>query len=241
MTTCLVCSSETVRRIIPRLNIWQCLDCGLQFVWPMPSEAELDCFYSRYEDPRAAAAVVKANAEAHIGYLEHFGFERAARVLDFGCGSNAFAGALPNAQGYDPYTLPNNPPPSGAYDWITSFGVLEHVPYPRGTTMLWATLLRPGGMVALTTVSTETGIAFRYKPPEHVTYWTEASLRKLLEPRFTIVSYAQHWILQTPEIYMSAVLKAGRVPDGLQQKISFQTEGLVKVPTNEVIVIARKE
>lgn len=58
---------------------------------------------------------------------------KSARILDYGAGGGAFAermnaAGFPHVESYDPFSLPKRP--SGKFDLITCFEVLEHTPDP---------------------------------------------------------------------------------------------------------------
>ena len=209
----------------------------------MPTPAALDRFYRSYRDPRAQDEVVARNARRNIRALARHGLSRGSRLLDYGAGRGAFcaAGRSDLWRSYDPYTFPGAafPAGTGALDWITLWGVLEHLPAPRRTLARLGVALARGGKLALTTVSIETAIPYQHKPPEHVTYWTEAALETLLRRcGLTVEDYRPYVMVQKAEVYLGAVLRT--VPSRLRRRIHHRLPGFVEVPTNEIWVIARK-
>jgi len=87
----------------------------------------------------------------------------------------------------------------GCFDVVHLNEVLEHVPDPRGTLTLVERLLDGGGLVALmvpndyspfqTALRDACGFSpWWVAPPHHVNYFDVASIRRLVEERFEIVS-----------------------------------------------------
>ena len=115
-------------------------------------------------------------------------------VLDFGAGSGRMADIL-NAAGftvqkYDPFTAADNRLPSGKFDLVTSFEVLEHTPTPPLTCDLMRTLVADDGMVLFSTLVQPPTIATEklgwwYIAPRngHVSIYTKRSLELLWSKR----------------------------------------------------------
>ena len=82
------------------------------------------------------------------------------------------------------------------FDAVSLFQTIEHVPDPAGLVRELARLLRPGGVLLLTTPDSRGFAArlmgrrwFEYYNEEHLTYFEERSLRRLLaDGEFTIIS-----------------------------------------------------
>lgn len=144
------------------------------------------------------------------------------RWLDFGCGSGAFLkylrdhgpihGRPLDLTGHDVGSYADllktrdrfrildldelSREPSDRYDVISMIEVLEHLPHPHDPLALVARLLKPGGLLLLTTgnldspVARRQGIHYRYCAPEiHVSLFNPHALAHLyrrvgLEPRF---------------------------------------------------------
>lgn len=193
---CLVCGSISfcIKPIPKGWDIFKCGVCRLEFCDPMPSEEEFGDFYTDYSDPRAPEAVCQANAQRHIEALKEYGLTSESRLLDYGSGQGVFcrAGGSDSWVNYDLYTANSESRvlEDDSYDWVTMWGVLEHVADPVGLLGRLKELLREGGHIALTTVSTELTIPYQHKPPEHVTYWTRGALeRALTQAGFSICQY----------------------------------------------------
>ncbi len=208
----------------------------------MPTRADLDRFYRRYRDPRATDAVVEKNARRNLRRLIRHGLTRRSRLLDHGAGRGAFSrlGGV-SWKSYDPYTLPGTslPAGTGVLDWVTLWGVLEHLTDPCRVVGRLAAKLAPGGHMALTTVTIESSIPYRHKPPEHVTYWTRPAAEVLLaRSSLSLVDYRPYTMVQRAEVYLGAVLRT--VPERLRGKIRHRLPEFVVVPTNEIWLVARK-
>jgi len=227
-------------------KIFKCSKCGLEFVCPMPNSEQLRSFYQDYSNFRAAEEVLILNAKKNIDRLLKFGLTRERRLLDFGCGANIFV-SLGNSKrwfGYDYYkpTEKNmiNNFIDQKWDFITMWGVLEHLTDPKCQITQLAQTLNPGGIMALTTVTTESAIPFQYKPPEHVTYWTKKAIKSLFSSvGLTILEYENYKMIQRSDIYLNCVMRT--VPKKFQRQISHSLPDFIEVPTNEIFVVCVKK
>lgn len=157
------------------LNVTCCRTCGLAYVDPLPSAAELANFYAqryRREYKSAEAPRPKHIFRAGRVALERFGTvallaQPPARVLDCGAGGGEFVyllasrgyrvtGIEPN-DGYREFaraeygvdlrsgTLDDASFAAGEFDLITIFHVLEHLRDPRAGLAKLASWLKPEG------------------------------------------------------------------------------------------------
>ncbi len=81
---------------------------------------------------------------------QRWGDCRSARVLDYGSGAGAFADELrtlgyQSVEAYDPFSSPSRP--SGSFDIVTCFEVIEHTPSPVETLRDICRYLKPDGCV----------------------------------------------------------------------------------------------
>ena len=240
---CVVCDGKGMRiQTRGKYGVYRCKTCGLEFVNPMPNDEELNEFYLNYSDPRAIERIVKKNSIKNASILAKYGLTKEKRLLDFGCGNNFFvkeAGGE-NWQGYDKYTLPQMPP--GKFDFITLWGVLEHLVSPVKIVEYLAEKLELGGIIVITTVGTETPIPYQYKPPEHVTWWSKKSVRELFQKcGLKEREISSYFMYQDPRVYLNCVLNAGRVPEDLKKEININIEEDILVPTNEIFIVGQKE
>lgn len=217
---CPACTSPEIKDFADVRNFGydRCSDCGFVFANPAPSERAASEFYnsdfydnyraleeenirktpyysiSSYTDPRRLA-----------GWLTQ---EKAAKILDFGCGPASFIALLRDEFGFanveglelnansaavadrsygiklapDALHLKHKP-----YDVILMFEVIEHLPNPAHEIEQCRDLLAPGGQLFITTPSVR-NIPARYFPshcghytgPSHVSLFTEESMSRLL-------------------------------------------------------------
>jgi len=253
MIRCPVCSTPAGAYFVGvgEWKICKCADCGLEHTHPIPSQQALFEFYENYSDPRARPDVVALNARRNLELLRSLGWSADSSVLDYGAGAGEFvdvAGANclgielpgtrePHARIYEGISeLPGR-----LFDFITLWGVLEHLADPVGVVRDLSRLLGAGGYLILTTVDAEGSIPYHYKPIEHLTYWTSKSMSRMFDAAgLTLVSYETYQMVQDPRIYFDRLF--ARSPSPLRPDVAKVSEGLpqyVEVPTNEVIACAR--
>jgi SAM-dependent methyltransferase len=138
------------------------------------------------------------------------------RVLDVGCGPGFFVEAAReagwDAWGIDPSAyavslarralgervsvgvVEASGHPPGSFDLVTAFDAFEHVYEPRRFLDAAHALLRPGGVLAITTPDVTSLLArvsgrgwVSFKIPEHVYYWSPATIRQALAGRFDVL------------------------------------------------------
>ena len=194
----------------------------------MPSEDALRSLYTGYMDPLAQYTVSLANARRNAVGIK-------GRVMDYGCGQGAF-GAVLDTVDFDLYQN-GDVIPDGPWDWITMWGVLEHLTNPSVT--MGALHRRLEGRIALTTVSIETPIPYRHKPPEHTLYFTKASIEALADRSgFKVIEYRPYTMVQDSDVYLDTLLRT--MPDEYQAMVSHSMPKYVEIRTNEVFVVLEK-
>ena len=198
-----------------------CARCRLQFVDPLtPAAAEValekigETFIETYirEEPSYRAYFRRKVSDL-------LKVAPPGRILDVGCATGVFldearrAGfqeigvdLLPSAVAYARDRLGVDSRlgvleemgfSSAQFDAVSLFQIIEHVPDPAGLVREVARLLRPGGVLLLTTPDRRGLLArltgqrwFEYYNEEHLTYFDQRSLRRLLtDGGFTIVSF----------------------------------------------------
>jgi SAM-dependent methyltransferase len=246
---CYVCGTPAGsyrRRLESRFSVHTCCECGLEYVSPRPTEAELRAFYASYRDVRADPRVVAANARRHLTLLARHGWSPSLATLDFGAGAGIFV----DAAGEQAFGVEWGPSPHArvvaavdalpARPWgaVTLWGVLEHLPDPVEVLRSLVALLADGGLVALTTVDAESAIPYHYKPPEHLCYWTRRSIELLAAAAaLEVVHYEPYTMVQLGDVYLDRLL--ARTPPELRARIRGDLPPFVEVPTNEVRVVMR--
>ncbi|MCU0726292.1 MAG: class I SAM-dependent methyltransferase [Planctomycetes bacterium] len=203
--TCPVCSAVLGPGFVKTgLRYGVCAGCGGAFARRPPGEE------SRYRDylPELTRTLPEATRRRYRELLSTFEpWRRTGRLLDVGCGSGFFV-AEARAAGFEAEgtevsaaavefawgrglpvhlgTLSRAGLPAGTFDVITLFEVVEHLPDPGGLVAEAAALLRPGGLLYLTTPNYGgltrrlLGPAWSVIAPEHVSLFTPRSLRILL-------------------------------------------------------------
>ena len=228
-------------------SIIKCGECGLEYTDPLPTGATLQQFYAEYQDMRADRRIVELNAREHLKMLEKYGWTPESRMLDFGTGTGVFVNvAGDNCYGADlrPSRHPRikrslNELYNSRWDFITLWGVLEHLSNPKKVICDLATRLKRGGWMALTTIDAEGLIPYYYKPPEHLSYWTRAAFDVLSERSgMKIVEYQPYYMLQLGHVYVNRLLS--RTPEEYRRYLLSSLPEVVRVPTNEVRVVMRK-
>jgi len=246
---CVVCGSESFPIFtVEEATICKCKRCNLEFAFPMPGEAVLEKLYSDYVyyseyDRQMIRDTVSKNNRKNIEYLARYGLSGKQRLLDFGCGENLFVaeGGSGVWVGYDYPHNALNAPLDAKYDFVTLWGVLEHLPDPVKILQSISGLMGAGGKLVMTTVGTETGIPYRYRYPVHLTWWSRQSVMDLLEKTgFRVLEISEYFMIQNPKFYLDRVLDRGRVPLGIKEKISINIEEDILVPTNEILIVGEK-
>lgn len=192
----------------------ECRSCGLAF---QPDAGEVAAIYedpSGYEAERLELYAgegfehLRRAGRVRVRYLERFA--QPGRVLDVGTAGGAFL-VEARAAGWDPAGVEPMPAaaafardhggldvrtgivedielPSSAYDAVTMWHVLEHVPHPLGTLERLRGALKPGGRLAVevpnggSVIARREGPSWRPAEPDvHVSQFTPTALRRLLE------------------------------------------------------------
>ncbi len=188
------------------LELKKCAECGFgRFEPVVPGSPEFyECISATdyYNDEKWEFGSTLSELQA-VG---------AKRILDVGCGSGIFLDYLkqriPDAEllGYDLNTellaalvnrgfgvlsgdlvqIKKQSDDSSLFDAICMLQVLEHAGDPVDLLLTFVGLLRPGGLLIVTTPDAAGPIknfpdALTEIPPHHVTRWTEATFRALLQ------------------------------------------------------------
>jgi 2-polyprenyl-6-hydroxyphenyl methylase/3-demethylubiquinone-9 3-methyltransferase len=142
-------------------------------------------------DPDYLEARPRANA-SFLNML--FPHARPERVLDYGGGNGVLAKSLraagfPHAETYDPFTPAHADRPSGTFDCIACFEVLEHSTDPARTIAEMNGFLRDPGLIVLSTMLQpadidQQGLNWWYAGPRngHVSLYSRESLERLVAP-----------------------------------------------------------
>jgi hypothetical protein len=230
---------------IKKCDIMKCQDCGLEYVSPMLTSEELDSVFKNYDDFRADFNALKKTSLRKINLLSKYGLTKESKLLDFGCGKNAFVetGESSNWLGYDKYAefkqgmtrdfnIPN-------LDFITMWGVLAHLLNPKKTLNELTSCLKQGGILALTDIATDLPIPYQFRY-EHVSYWNKESIETLFsETGLKMLECGHHRIIQNSDIYLRSVLRT--VPETYKKRIYHILPEHIEVPTNELFAVGIKK
>jgi SAM-dependent methyltransferase len=187
-----------------------CKACGVLFVNPLPSAAELQQYYSedgtwaalkseRPREPKSRAPrprrsdLLLSALEPHAPQL----MSVPGKVLDFGCGDGKFLSRL-KIRGWETYGIEPSAdaafrehrrltavPQDGSFDLVVLNHVLEHLLDPLDTLTRLSTSLREGGMLFVSTPRLDTlpqhrDLKYCLSGHRHVVSFTERCLRGLL-------------------------------------------------------------
>ena len=160
------------------------------------------------------------------------------RALDVGCGPGFFLEAAAG-RGYEPWgldpsvfaveiarrrfgdhvhvgVLETATLAAGYFDLVTAFDAFEHVYDPRRFLAAARRLLRPGGLLAITTPDPTSLLArlsgrrwVSFKIPEHVFYWSPATIRRALDPCFEVLELTGAGQYATAGFLLRRLLRLG--------------------------------
>lgn len=186
------------------LNVAICADCGLVQQDPLPSEMELRHFYAhayRTDYKNTYTPKAKHVYRAGMAAIERVNFLRShgvhgGKLLDVGAGGGEFV-YISKSKGYDSRGIEPNLGYSefartqygveiktgelceagGAYDIITMFHVLEHMPNFESLRMAWS-MLNEGGYLFIEVPNIETNDASPHNIyfKAHLFYFNRATL-----------------------------------------------------------------
>ena len=221
---------------------WRCAACGLLFVWPRLSAPPEEIYQADYfGGAKAGFGYVDYDAEKsaldglYLGFLERAArhLPKKGKLLDVGAATGHFV-ALAKGAGWDARgidvsahgadtarakgldvrqtTLDGYDAPAGSFDMLTMWDVIEHLPDPMAALKKAATLLRPGGLLAIVTPDARSAWARLWGtrwhalvPPEHIVMFNRAALSEalgrngfeILEARNPVKSFKIPYILST--------------------------------------------
>lgn len=231
--TCIACQSDHIESLSARYpqDLVRCADCGLHYFESIPSDVELTAHYSHYPVIHQVPEITITRYQQILSKLEPF--KKTGKILDIGCGEGFFLQeALCNgweahgtefADMYIPLCeskgirmqqgqLDVRKYPEGSFDVITWFEVIEHINYPMVELANIHKLLRPGGMVYVTTPNFNSLSRYLLKGnwsmieyPGHLAYYSPKSLTKLFNDNgFTL------------EALTTTGISPGRLRDSIQ-------------------------
>lgn len=207
---CPVCkstSSEFIGQAREGVTLRKCASCGLAFHNEFSNEAEMLQYYSHYyhEDNLSFSSITQARFHTLLASFETY--RESNRILDIGCGAGHFL-KVAIESGWGAY---GNEIASGAFEQLSRIGVkpffgelqsanypdhffdvvycsevLEHLLDPISLLSESVRILRPGGLLYLTTPNYDSlsrrllGSKWRVFGKEHICYFTPQVLAGVL-------------------------------------------------------------
>ncbi|HET7840528.1 MAG TPA: class I SAM-dependent methyltransferase, partial [Terriglobia bacterium] len=201
-------------------NIVQCLECGLIYENPREAEAAIESQYEQVEDPTYERET-GGRVRTFTKLLERIEtFTKPGRLVDVGCYMGVFLevarqrgwqtkGIEPSAwaarkavqKGLDVTNAPFRKAPLEAesFDTVTLWDVIEHLHDPLGVLRTARQILRPGGMLALSTMDAQSfyarlmGRHWPWYMRMHFYYFSRASMTRMLQAAgFKVLAIERH-------------------------------------------------
>lgn len=254
----------------------RCRRCGLVYLNPRLTAAAVEAAYQAVADTRYLAereGRVHTFARA-LDELEamwrRFGPQPPApgRLLDVGCHIGVFIELAAQrgwlAEGVEPShwaaacarerglrvvcsTLRGAALPAASYDVVTLWDVIEHFADPRAELLEVWRLLRPGGLVGITTMNIDSPIARLLGPrwpwlmQMHLYYFSERTLRALLERcGFEVLAVRSHRRIVRVSYLLSRLERwlprAARVAVAVAERLRL-ADRLVPIDLGDIITV----
>lgn len=208
---CIVCNSNKLKKLNKYYNkkgLIKCKNCGFVFMEQIPTEAELNEYYSSYayEGEQYLSPLTVNSYNATLNEFEKY--KKTNNLLDVGCGRGFFleeakkrgwnvygteysdaAIKLLNSKGITTFQgkIADFNIPVNEFDIITSFEVIEHINSPNEDLKAINKLLRKGGLFYCTTPNFNSFMRYYLKTdynvicyPEHLSYYTKKTLNKVV-------------------------------------------------------------
>ena len=246
---CLTCGGNNTQLRYARLHYrkkpderaWDmhgCAECGLLFVWPLPSDADIASVYAD-TDYRADDLVDHTNMPCELehfvlGMFDEYDIRPPGRLLDVGCGAGHFL-RLAQARGWtplgqeialhsvefarqtygieiitDPVCVMVDRLEPQSVDVLSLIGVIEHVPYPVEFLRSLRRLIKPAGALFIVT--------------DNVASWMHFVLRR----DFPFIMPPEHLQLFTPASSDALLMNAGFTRVGLRTKETILPEAAAR-------------
>jgi 2-polyprenyl-3-methyl-5-hydroxy-6-metoxy-1,4-benzoquinol methylase len=210
MTRCPTCSSSEIKELTQYQEdfLVQCKNCTFVFSWKIPSVEELTQHYNKYNRNRYYSPITIKRYHTLLDQFETY--RKTNNIVDIGCGGGVFL-IEAKKRGWNVYgteytpegiefcaqkgirmhqglNLANYEKPENFFDVITSLEVIEHMPYAKEEVANYYQLLRPGGIVYITTPNFNSISRSLAKDkwnileyPEHLSYYTKKTLTYLFK------------------------------------------------------------
>ena len=129
---------------------------------------------------------------------------------------------------------------TNSFDSCISIGTMDHLKNPLAVFNEISRILKPNGLLIVTIGSISELVPFHYRPPEHLFYFSRKSLKIALEKSgFEVKSISNFWTQYSVGEFLARTLTY----IGLKRPLKWMLKlpGSIRVPTNEVVVIAKKK
>lgn len=182
---CHICNSESIKKIvIKKMQAYKCLNCDIEFIWPQPSQEEINNIYQNdyykswgiNDDSNEKSRLMKiATFNRYVDFIKKY--KNTGRLLDIGC---AFGYLLETVEdrGFDVYGVEVSKSSSNIakdkfgdkifnkqleevkfrdeyFDVITMFDLIEHIPRPQKFLKEIERILHKDGIIAIITPDTD--------------------------------------------------------------------------------------
>jgi SAM-dependent methyltransferase len=202
---CRLCEGETILlKDRGDVSLHRCPGCGFVSGRPLHDETPAERYHDYYAGPDPPTPGLRY--DEWLRYAEAQGAK--GRLLEVGAGSGGFvrvamergwqahatevsqtAAAALRATGSEVFLgeVEDAHYPDGAFDLVVALEVLEHLDRPLDHLREWARVLRPGGLLLITTPNLRgltgrlLGIRWRVVDPEHLGYFTRRTLGAALQ------------------------------------------------------------
>lgn len=202
--------------------IVSCNNCDFIFTTPIPSKEELNAFYNTfdYKDNLSAEKTIRADAKRSLRKIDLY-TNRKGELLDVGCGRGYFLDEA-RMLGWNTYGVDTSRividfaekrlhlnvfnsdifsfQSDKLFDLITLNQVIEHFSNPENLVNQCSKYIRNGGLMYIATPNAESISARVLKdnfdhfiPPEHLSYFSQHTLQKLLQKQGFKVLYIGSW------------------------------------------------
>ncbi len=205
-----------------KYSIVRCQNCSFVFTTPIPHRDETAKYYSKfdYKDSLSAEKVIRSDAKRSLRKINNYVTEK-GELLDVGCGRGYLldearklgwkthgVDASKLVTDYAKNTLHLNVfcsdiflfRPTQVFDLITLNQVIEHFVNPEELINQCGKHLIKGGLLYIATPNVESVSARvlkdnfdHYIPPEHLSYFSQHTLQRLLEKQGFKVLFAGSW------------------------------------------------
>jgi 2-polyprenyl-3-methyl-5-hydroxy-6-metoxy-1,4-benzoquinol methylase len=248
-----------------------CRSCGIVYMNPRPHHLAVQDAYGDVEDVRYVEEEEGrvATFSASLSHLRRY--VPGGRLLDVGCHVGTFIELAERSgfevAGVEPSrwaakraeervrgpvhvgVVEDAPLPENAYDLVTMWDVIEHLPDPASTLRAVHATLRPGGVFAVTTMDVDAlfpRIAGRYWPwymQMHLVYFSRRTLGELLRRcGFEVLEVKRHRRVVRVSYAVSRLGTYSRTAERIARALTRPVAGrTVGVDLGDIVtVVARK-